>query len=195
MKHPLINKLQKLLSTLLFGKRENQKSIGALRFSPVSQFVLSPGSVAFINDLKVKDITVFDTGFVKSADQIVNCLDAFVSPFKTATLVKDGNGAVVGTLNLSGVLSHLKISFDLQSLSFPDFTVSCIMDNDFVPLEFDMPVSGIFVDILNCDCPIHPVYYNNTLKGILYKEMILDIIKFQMLEEALLTKQVPPCQN
>ncbi len=135
----------------------------------------------------------FHMHYVSTNEQIRDCLDVFLHPFKMSVLVLNNKKSeVVGILSLQDIIAHLKISFDLKSMDCPDFAVKYIMDTNFVPLEYGLPVSKIFVDILNCECPIHPVYDRTKLVGVLHKETILDMLKVQMLEEALTVKQMPP---
>ncbi len=184
---------QNFISGFSASRVRKPKPDKTLRFAPVSQIILDANTIDFMHSLKVKDITDFHMHHVKTNESISDCLDKFLHPFKTSVLVVDDKDfEVMGVLNLKDVITHLNISLDLKSMSCPDFSVSFIMDTNFVPLEYDLPVSKIFVDLLNCECPIHPVYNRKKLSGALHKETILDILKVQMLEEALMVKQMPP---
>jgi predicted transcriptional regulator len=153
--------------------------------SLIRQNTFSRKALQFLSDIKVKDLVIYDLPIINANEVIIDSLKFFQSPFKLAVLVKEGTG-VVGTLNLKDVIVNLNTCQDLKSGFCWDVPVRCIIGRVFVPLETDAFISDTVVDLLNCNSLIHPVYEHGILKGILQKESILDLLKIQMLEEAVL---------
>jgi len=151
----------------------------------ISQKSFSKKTQAFINDLKIRDLMHHSLPSIDANELIIDSLKSFQHPFKMAVLILE-NTTVVGSLKLVDVIANLNACKDLKSGFCSEVSIRCIMNDVFVPLEYDSCLSEVVIDILNCESLIHPVYDNGKLKGVIYKETILDILKIQMLEDAVL---------
>lgn len=149
-----------------------------------SEILLNNNVQNLFNEFKVKSLIQYNSPLIDANELIFDSLKAFQSPFKTSVLVCDDE-VVVGTLNLSDVLTNLNVSIGIKSNIEFGNTVRCIMNKVFIPLDYNSSLSETLVDILNCESLVHPVYHNNCVKGVLHKETVLDIVKLQMLFETI----------
>jgi predicted transcriptional regulator len=151
----------------------------------IRQNIFSRKTLQFLSDIKVKNLVHYDLPIINTNEVIIDSLRSFQNPFKLSVLVEEDE-VVVGTLNLKDVIINLNACQDLKSGFCRDVPIRCIMGRVFVPLEINAFISETVVDLLNCSSLIHPVYDHGKLRGILKKESILDLLKIQMLEEAVL---------
>lgn len=185
MKSRIIYKVKEFLYKYKIKKQGRIQSAEIFQDHLISQNICSTKTQEFINDLKVCNLIHYSLPSIDANELIIDSLSYFRKPFKLSVLVME-DMKVVGTLRLLDVITNLNASRDLESGFCSIAPVRCLMNRVFVPLEFRSFLSDVMIDIMNCESPIHPVYDNDRLKGVLYKDTILDIVKFQMLEEAVL---------
>ncbi len=182
MKDSFTNIFSKFISGCIYKPRKgiNQGKSESLSFLKVRM----GRTEDYFRELYVKNLFHYNLPSIDVNERIIDSLKFFQSPFKISLLVCEDK-EVVGTLHLSDVITNLNASISLKSSFCSNVPVRCIMNREFVPLDYNLSLSDIVVDILNCECLMHPVYHNSYLKGVLHKETVLDIVKFQMLNEAI----------
>lgn len=185
MKQSIIHKMRRYLTNCCSKQRDRIQTVESFPDYLISQNICSKKTQEFINDLKVRNLIHYSLPSIDANELIIDSLSYFRNPFKVSVLVME-NFKVVGTLNLLDVITNLNASKDLNSGFCTISPVRCLMNRVFVPLEFQSYLSEVIIDLLNSESSIHPVYDRGRLKGVLYKDTILDIIKLQMLEEAVL---------
>lgn len=185
MKSRIIYKVKEFLYKYKIKKQGRIQSERSFQDHLISQNICSEKTQEFINDLKVCNLIHYSLTSIDANELIIDSLSYFRKPFKVSVLVME-DMKVVGTLRLLDVITNLNDSRDLESGFYSIAPVSCLMNRDFVSLEYRSFLSDVIIDIMNCESHIHPVYDNERLKGVLYKDTILDIVKLQMLEEAVL---------
>lgn len=183
MKASFAHFVSKYFSSCFHKQRSKILSDRIIKSSTISQTIFNEKTQEFINELKVKNLIHYTLPSVDANELIIDSLKSFQNPFKLSVLVMEEMN-VVGTLHLSDVMANLKACNDLNTGFCSYAPVRSIMSRVFVPMEFYSPLADIIVDILNSESQIHPVYDKGRLKGVLYKDTILDIAKLQMLEEA-----------
>jgi predicted transcriptional regulator len=183
MKDSILSNIKNLASKCYYKSLGEFMSMRTGRNSRFPKFILEGGKQNFINDLYIKNIVDYKIPSIDAHKQIINSLEVFLHPLKSSLLVYENN-CVVGTLNLSDVIEILDTSIKINSSYCINSPVSCFMNRVFIALDFNSGLSEILVDILNSDNLIYPVYDNKSLKGVLHKDTILDIVKLQILEEA-----------